>query len=264
MASTTSTATNADGGTTTKGATGKGGVQSGKDGIGAYGEGSGSAEKKGANGVAVGAVAGLNANVSCNIKQIPGEIPPKYVATTRINLGASIKGSAGYGKEGGAGKAGASVSGSATVYMNASPPAERSRGGGVRGGVEGGRRRRRLPRRVRDHPHRHLEGLGRRAEDVPGDAGQARLGEDLDSMQAGDSKTIGRKTAGGAGVNADVKGDRRRARRREVERARNDRDQEQGRQRHLRHRSRARATSARSVPRCRSASSRAVPASARR
>ena len=118
--STTSTATNADGGTTTKSVGGKGGLQSGKDGIGAYGEGTGSAEKKGANGVAVGAVGGLHANVSCNIKQIPGEIPPKYVATTRINLGASIKGSAGYGKEGGPGKGGASVSGAATVYMSAS------------------------------------------------------------------------------------------------------------------------------------------------
>jgi hypothetical protein len=199
VVSTSRTNTNASGGSTTLGGTGKGGIQGGDGGVGAYGEGTGSVEKKGANGLSAGAVAGLNANIKCNIKPIVGEVPPRYALETQINLGASLKLSAGAEKEG-RGKAGVSASGSAVVYMNcrhelgedeAKAYVAALRTGGAGKQPELAVIRTGLSKTWEDAQAMYLA--------MTGKIGSA---SDVDTMRAGDTKTVGRKTTEGAGVNA--------------------------------------------------------------
>jgi len=103
----------------------KGGLIAGKDGMGAYAEREKEYERKGKGGLTTGAVAGLNANVVCNVKVIDGK-PPTYDLSISINLGVSVSLTAkkGRGEEAtekkgeGGGTVGASASGSMKVFMN--------------------------------------------------------------------------------------------------------------------------------------------------
>ena len=199
VVSTSKTNTNASGGTTTLGGTGKGGLQGGDGGVGAYGEGQGSVEKKGANGLAAGAVAGLNANIKCNIKPIPGEVPPRYVLETQINLGASLKLSAGAEKEG-KGKAGVTASGSAVVYMNCRHELGEAETQAYLAALRtGGAGKQPELAVVRTGLSKSWEDAQKMYLAMSGKIGSAA---DLDAMNAGDSKTVGRKTTEGVGVNA--------------------------------------------------------------
>ena len=83
------TATDAAGNEVKKSVTGKGGLVAGKDGLGAYGEGERAFERKGKNGLTTGAVAGLNANVVCNVVA-RGTTPPTYDLSVSVNLGVSV------------------------------------------------------------------------------------------------------------------------------------------------------------------------------
>ncbi len=198
-ASTTRTNTNDAGGSTTLGGSGRGGLQSKDGAVGGYGEGQGSVEKKGANGLSAGAVAGLNANISCNVKPIADG----YVLETRINLGASLKLSTGGEKkdEGkGSGKVGASVSGSATVYMTCAHTLSEAEAQAYVAGLKTGGGQ--LPEFaiIRTGLSKGWQDAQRMYLAMTGKAGSAA---DLDTMKAGDSKTVGRKTSEGAGVNAE-------------------------------------------------------------
>jgi hypothetical protein len=199
VVSTTKTNTNASGGSTTRGGTGKGGLQAGDGGVGAYGEGKGSVEKKGANGLSAGAVAGLNANIKCSIKPVVGEVPPRYVLQTQINLGASLKLSAGGEKEG-KGKAGVSASGSAVVYMNCShtllEPEAQAYVAALKTGGAGKQPELAI---IRTGLSKSWDDAQKMYLALTGKIGSAA---DFDAMGAGDSKTVGRKTTAGAGVNA--------------------------------------------------------------
>jgi len=110
--------TDASGNTTTTSSKTKGGMSAGKDGMGAYAETEKAVENKRANGLKTGAVAGLNANVVCNIVAKGGE-PPKYALTVSVNLGMKLGASAGRDKEGGA-SGSVGVSASEAVFMNRS------------------------------------------------------------------------------------------------------------------------------------------------
>ncbi len=114
----TTSKTDASGNTTSNTGTAKGGLVADKDGIGGYGEGERAIERKGAGGLKTGAVAGLNAKITCNVTEIEKSKPPAYRLTTRISLGASLSASAGRDKEGSEGKVGVKVSGSAQIYSS--------------------------------------------------------------------------------------------------------------------------------------------------
>ena len=73
--SNTDSKTDASGNTTTTSTKTKGGVIAGKDGIGAYADSETGYDRKNANGMKTGAVAGLNANVVCNVTAKGGEPP---------------------------------------------------------------------------------------------------------------------------------------------------------------------------------------------
>jgi hypothetical protein len=196
------TRTDADGNTNKGGVTTKGGLTSKDGGVGAYGGGDGSLERKGAKGMATGVVGGLDAAISCNVKPIMGEVPPKYQVSIRVNLGASIKASGGYDKEGGSGKAGATVSGGATVWMQNSWPLEEAeakafvdalRNGGIGGGSQRELAIIRIGLSKKGWPEAQRVFLG-----MP--VGNA---DDVATMKPGEKKTIGRKTTVGAGGNAE-------------------------------------------------------------
>lgn len=203
VASTTRTKTDADGHATTLGASGKGGVTSGKDGIGGYGEFTGSIEGKGKNGVTQGAVGGLDPCIRCNVTRTADGDEPKYLLETVIDLGASIKLGESVEKEG-SGKVGVSVSGSGRVTMSAKHVlgeaeaaayvAALKSGSGtqkemaiIRTGLSQG-----WPEAQRMYRAMMGEGVGSAAE--------------VDTMKAGESRTFGTKKKGGVGVNADAKG----------------------------------------------------------
>jgi hypothetical protein len=196
--------TDAEGNTKKGGVTTKGGVTSKDGGVGAYGGGEGSLERKGSKGMATGVVGGLDAAISCNVKPVPGEVPPKYEVSIRVNLGASIKASGGYDKEGGSGKAGATVSGGATVWMQNSYRLEEAEAQAFvaalhKGGIGGGSQRELAIVRIglsKGWPEAQRVFLG-----MP--VGSAA---DVDGMKVGDKKSIGRKTSVGAGVNAESGG----------------------------------------------------------
>ena len=198
------TRTDADGNTKTGGATAKGGLTSKDGGVGAYGGGEGSLERKGSKGLATGAVGGLDAAISCNVKPIPGQVPPKYEVSLRVNLGASIKASGGYDKEGGSGKAGATVSGGATVWMQNSWPLEEAEAQAFvaalkKGGIGGGSQNELRIVRI---------GLSKGWKEAQREYLGLSVGsaDDVAGMKAGEKKTIGSKTTVGGGVNAEAGG----------------------------------------------------------
>ena len=206
----TRTTTNATGGTTALGGSAKSGVQSLDGGAGLYGDAQGTAEKKhekeggefgerGKRTLSAGAAVGLQPNISCTIKPLPDG---KYLLETRIDLGASIKGTASADKEG-LGKVGASVSGSANVYMSCKYTLGDSEAtaylAALKTGGSGPQPELAVVRvGLKSWPEAQKMYLA-----LSGKTGSAA---DVDSMQAGDSKTIGRKTTEGAGVSADSGG----------------------------------------------------------
>ena len=110
------TRTDASGVATSRGAKGKGGLISGKDGSGGYGEGTASVSRERPSGVKTGAMASLNANIVCNIGEPKGD-PPFYVVTLEVNLGASLAVSAGHAKKDGPASAGIEAKAGKTVFM---------------------------------------------------------------------------------------------------------------------------------------------------
>ncbi len=206
----TRTTTNASGGSTTFGGSAKGGVQSIDGGAGLYGDVQGSGEKKrekeggafgerGKSTLSAGAVAGLQPNISCAVKPLPDGT---YQLSTRIDLGVSIKGTASGEKEG-LGKVGASVSGSANVYMVRQHILSDSEAqaylAALKSGGSGKQDELAVVRvGLKSWPEAQKMFLA-----MSGKTGSAA---DVDSMQVGDSKTIGRKTSEGIGVNADSGG----------------------------------------------------------
>lgn len=121
----TTTAIDKDGNEQKVTTTNKGGLIAGKEGIGGYGEREKAFERKGKNGLTTGAVAGLNANVVCNVEARKTE-PPTYDLSISINLGmsASLSSKKEQGeakpetmRDKGSGSVGASASGSVAVYM---------------------------------------------------------------------------------------------------------------------------------------------------
>lgn len=203
-----STTTNASGGSTTVGSSGKAGVQTGDGAVGVYGEKQGSVEKKGAKGFAAGAVGGLNANIKCTVKAIPGSDPPMYQLDTQINLGASLtlavsrerKNDGGWTEKAIKGKVGLSASGSATVYMNCS---HRLTGAEAHAYVTalrtGGAGRQPELAIVRTGLTKGWQDAQAMYLAMTGKIGSAR---DVDTMGAGESKTVGNKKSGDVAFDA--------------------------------------------------------------
>ena len=193
----------------------KGGLIAGKDGMGAYGEQEKSFERKNKDGLATGAVAGLNANVVCNVKVIEGT-PPTYDLSVSVNLGvsASLSAKKERGKEAtekkgeGPGSVGIGASGSVAVFMNrhyvlsegeasayvASLKAASAGGGGgtqqefavIRTGVS--------------------KGWDAAREMYLAASGKALDAKELDKLRAGESVETGSKKKVGGSVGADAKG----------------------------------------------------------
>ena len=195
-ASTSTTATNADGGSTTKGATGKGGVTAGDKGIGGYGEGKGRSRRRAPAASRSAPSAGLNANVVCNVTL--GREPGTYELQTTINLGASLSASTGAEKEG-KGKVGATVSGSATVTMSVRHVLSEQEAAAYVAALKTGSGSQKEMAIIKTGLSKGWPEAQRMYRQMTGELGTAA---DVDSMSAGDSKTIGRKLKGGAGVNA--------------------------------------------------------------
>ena len=106
VAGKSTTATDASGDAVTTGKKGKVGGIAGKDGYGALAGGEGTFKNQRKGGFNTGVVAGLDANVVCNIGDPVGKPPNvKYPLTLTVNLGGAIGVSTGYAKEGGSGKA---------------------------------------------------------------------------------------------------------------------------------------------------------------
>ena len=206
----TRTKTDASGGSTTFGGSAKGGVQSIDGGAGLYGDVQGSGEKKrekeggafgerGKSTLSAGAVVGLQPNISCTVKPMPDGT---YQLTTRIDLGASIKGTASGEKEG-LGKVGASVSASANVYMVRQHTLDDGEAkaylAALKSGGSGKQDELAVVRvGLKSWPEAQKMFLA-----MSGKTGSAA---DVDTMQVGDSKTIGRKTTEGGGISADSGG----------------------------------------------------------
>ena len=206
---TSRTATNADGSSNTGGTSAKGGLRVDKDGaIGAGGEGQRTMEHTTAGGLQTGAVVGLLANISCNIKAAGGT-PPQYDLVVSINLGANVSASAGRGgEEGSDRKASVKVSGSAAVFMNTSHRLGEqaakayveslkaaSSGQGNASGPEFKIIRTGLS-----------NGWNAARDLYLGLSAKTGSASDVDAMQAHDSKEIGKKTSGGASASVDAKG----------------------------------------------------------
>ena len=112
------TATDASGDAVTKDTKGKVGGIAGKDGYGALAEGEKSLKNQRKDGFNTGIVAGLNANVVCNIGKPVGKPPDvKYPLTLEVNLGGAIGFSTGHAKEGGSGKVSVEAKVGKTVFM---------------------------------------------------------------------------------------------------------------------------------------------------
>lgn len=204
------TTTNPSGGSTTFGGSGKGGVQSIDGGAGLYGDVQGSGEKKrekeggafgerGKSTLSGRLVVGLQPNISCTVTPMPDG---KYQLDTRIDLGASIKGTASGEKEG-LGKVGASVSGSASVKMVRQHVLSDSEAQAYLAALKSGGSGKQDELAVVRVGLKSWPEAQKMFLSMSGKTGSAA---DLDAMQAGDSKTIGRKTSVGAGVNADSGG----------------------------------------------------------
>ena len=118
VASKSTTATDASGDAVTTGKKGKVGGIAGKDGYGALAGGEGSFKNQRKGGFNTGVVAGLDANVVCNIGDPVGKPPNvKYPLTLAVNLGGAIGVSTGHAKEGGSGKASVEAKVGKTVFM---------------------------------------------------------------------------------------------------------------------------------------------------
>lgn len=199
----TTSKTDASGNTTSNTGTAKGGLVADKDGIGGYGEGERAIERKGAGGLKTGAVAGLNAKITCNVTEIEKSNPPAYRLTTRISLGASLSASAGRDKEGSEGKVGVKVSGSAQVYMDAGHDLGEAEAAAYVAALKTGSGTQKEFAIIRTG----LSGNWDKAREMYlAMSGKTGSAADVDSMQAGDSKTVGKKTQGGVAVSGDAKG----------------------------------------------------------
>ncbi|MEO8526514.1 MAG: hypothetical protein ABI460_17440 [Caldimonas sp.] len=206
----TRTTSNATGGSTTLGGSAKSGLKSLDGGAGLYGDVQGSGEKKhekaggefgerGKRTLSAGAAVGLQPNISCIVTPMADG---RYQLTTTIDLGVSIKGT-GSGDKEGVGKVGIAVSGSANVYMsrqhilddteaNAYLAALKTGGSGAQDELAVVRVG------LKSWPQAQKMFLA-----LSGKTGSAA---DVDTMKVGDSKTIGRKTTEGGGINADSGG----------------------------------------------------------
>ena len=206
--STSSSTTDASGAVTKSGTSTKGGMIAGKDGIGAYGEREKSVERTSASGLKTGAVAGLNANVVCNVKAMEGSNPPTFDLSISINLGVSASVSGGQDKQGAEHKASVKASGSAAVFMNrhyvlreaeastyVAGLKEASKGGGGATRKEFGIIRAGVSKSWDVAREMYLAASGK--------AGSAA---DVDRMRAGESVEVGRKSRAGVAVSADAKG----------------------------------------------------------
>jgi hypothetical protein len=118
--SSTDVTKSADGGEVKDATKAKGGMVAGKDGYGGFAEAERTYDKKNANGTKTGVVAGLDANVVCNIAPVPDSDPAKYRVALSVNLGAKVGASAGHDKDGATGSASVAVTGSGTVMLSRS------------------------------------------------------------------------------------------------------------------------------------------------
>ena len=84
------TVTDKDGTETTNSSTLKGGLISGKDGVGAHGGGDVKSEEKLPSGFKTGVQGGLNGRIICNVVKIPKTTPPAYRVLLSVNLGIHV------------------------------------------------------------------------------------------------------------------------------------------------------------------------------
>lgn len=113
---TTSTRTRADGTATTATSGAKTGLVADGNTMGAYADANAGLTRKDKDGVHVGAVAGLHANVSCKIDD-PVGTPPKYPVTLTVSLGAEIQLGGGRAKDSAAAGYGAELKFGGEVVM---------------------------------------------------------------------------------------------------------------------------------------------------
>ena len=198
--------TDALGNETRTGTTGKGGLTAGKDGIGAYGDGERSMERTSASGLKTGAVVGLNGNVTCNVKLLKaaeGSQPAQYMLVTRIDLGASASVSASRGKDDSDTKTGVKASASASVFMERQRPLAEQEAAGYVAALKSGSGTQEEFQIIRTGLSKGWPAARDMYLAMSGKTGSA---SDVDGMQGGESKEVGKKLKGGVSANVDVKG----------------------------------------------------------
>lgn len=111
------TDTDTAGTASTLGGKGKAGAMAGEKGYGGFADGEGKFTRERKNGVKTGAVAGLHANIVCNIGEPEGDEHPMYPLTLEVNLGGKLTLSAGHEKKDGPAAAGIEAKVGADVYL---------------------------------------------------------------------------------------------------------------------------------------------------
>ena len=198
--------TDALGNETRTGTTTKGGLTSGKDGIGAYGGGERSMERTSASGLKTGAVVGLDGNITCNVKLIKaaeGKQPAQYMLVTRIDLGASASVSASRGKGDADAKSAVKASASANVFMERQRPLAEQEAAGYVAALKSGSGTQEEFQIIRTGLSQGWPAARAMYLAMSGKTGSA---SDVDAMRVGESKEVGKKLKGGVSANVDVKG----------------------------------------------------------
>ncbi|MCW5667804.1 MAG: hypothetical protein KIT35_28545 [Piscinibacter sp.] len=204
------TSKDAAGNQTTDSRTHKGGIVAGKDGLGAYTDHEGRTETRGANGLKTGAVAGLSANILCNVVPVPDSDPALYDVVLKVDLGVRVGRSAGYDKEPAKGDeertrgtVGASVSAGERVFLNTSHRLDATQAQAYVAALKTGGGTQKEFAIIRCGL---AKGWDAARALYLGASGKALAPGEADKLKEGESVEVGRQTQAGGKVSAGVKG----------------------------------------------------------
>lgn len=188
----------------------KAGVVAGPDGMGAYTDHERKTETQSAKGLKTGAVLGLSANITCNVKPVDGSNPAQYDVLLKVDLGVRAGVSAGYDKEAAKGEedrtrgtAGVSASGSDRVYLNASHRLDAAQTEAYTAALKTGSGTQKEFAIIRTGL---AKGWDAARDLYLGASGRAFAPKEADKLKAGESIEVGRQTQVGGKGSVNVKG----------------------------------------------------------
>lgn len=188
----------------------QGGIVAGKDGIGAYTDHERKTETQSAKGLKTGTVAGLSANILCNVVPVPDSDPPLYDVVLKVDLGVRIGQSAGYDKEPAKGDeertrgtVGASLSAGERVFLNTSHRLDAAQAQAYVAALKTGSGTQKEFAIIRAGL---AKGWDAARQLYLGASGKALAPREADKLKEGESVEVGRQTQAGGKVSANVKG----------------------------------------------------------